>query len=228
METEMLKCPQCTVVRPITDFQLDKRKKCNICKEKQLAYDAANKEKAKERRKKYREANLEKLKAKRREAYQKNKEKENEQAKKYHLQNKEEINKRHIKYNKEHKEEIKLIRKNRYHNKLKYDSRFKIDMNFSKAVRKEIKRRNFRKQNKWEEILGYTVEELVSHLESLFKQGMTWDNYGTYWHIDHIKPKSWFLYESMNDDSFKECWSLSNLQPLEAIENSRKGNRYEG
>ena len=76
--------------------------------------------------------------------------------------------------------------------------------------------------------MDYTVEELMAHLESLFKEGMTWDNYGTYWHIDHIRPKSWYVFESVEDPAFKECWALSNLQPLEATINLAKGNRYEG
>ena len=57
---------------------------------------------------------------------------------------------------------------------------------------------------------------------------MNWSNHGTYWHIDHIKPKSWFKYESTDDEAFIKCWSLDNLQPLEAQINITKGNRYEG
>jgi len=67
------------------------------------------------------------------------------------------------------------------------------------------------------------------HLESQFKPGMNWENYGKYgWHIDHIRPQSWFKFESKNDPEFKICWALSNLQPLWAKENSFKGNRFEG
>jgi 5-methylcytosine-specific restriction endonuclease McrA len=53
---------------------------------------------------------------------------------------------------------------------------------------------------------------------------MTWENYGIYWHIDHIKPLSWFNLET----EFKDAWALSNLQPLEATKNLSKGNRYIG
>lgn len=53
---------------------------------------------------------------------------------------------------------------------------------------------------------------------------MTWDNYGKYWHLDHIKPLSWFDLET----EFKDAWHLSNLQPLEATENLSKNNRYIG
>lgn len=70
------------------------------------------------------------------------------------------------------------------------------------------------------EMLGYTREQLMDRLESQFKDGMSWKNYGD-WHIDHIIPVSWFI----NNDKFdpKEINALSNLQPLWADENFAKG-----
>jgi hypothetical protein len=53
---------------------------------------------------------------------------------------------------------------------------------------------------------------------------MTWDNYGE-WHIDHIKPISSFTFETCDDEQFKECWSLENLQPMWGVENIKKGNK---
>lgn len=79
---------------------------------------------------------------------------------------------------------------------------------------------------KWEALVGYTVHDLMQHLEAQFKPGMNWENQGSYWHIDHIRPKSWF--DQLDPAQFKACWALKNLQPLEAIENIKKGNRYEG
>ena len=54
---------------------------------------------------------------------------------------------------------------------------------------------------------------------------MNWDNYGE-WHIDHIKPISSFIFESSEDEEFKRCWSLDNLQPMWGIENIKKGNKF--
>lgn len=76
----------------------------------------------------------------------------------------------------------------------------------------------------WEKLVGYSLEDLFNHLEARFKPGMTWDNYGS-WHIDHIKPISHFNYNSYEDVEFLMAWSLSNLQPLWALENIAKGNR---
>ena len=80
--------------------------------------------------------------------------------------------------------------------------------------------------NVLETILGYTTEDLMKHIENQFDDKMTWDNYGEYWHIDHIKPQSLFNFESFEDDEFKECWGLDNLQPLSAEENRKKSNKY--
>lgn len=78
--------------------------------------------------------------------------------------------------------------------------------------------------------LPYSAEELKSHLESLWEPWMTWENYGgrpdevrkTWW-IDHIIPHSTFRYTSLDDQSFQECWALSNLRPMEKNANIRKG-----
>lgn len=71
--------------------------------------------------------------------------------------------------------------------------------------------------------LGYTLQDLVAHLESKFTDGMTWDNYGE-WHVDHIKPCAAF--DLTLDGQFEECWSLENLQPLWASDNVKKGAKY--
>lgn len=71
--------------------------------------------------------------------------------------------------------------------------------------------------------LGYTEAELIAHLESRFRAGMTWENYGR-WHVDHIRPCA--LFDQSDPAQFALCWALSNLQPLWAGENLRKGARH--
>lgn len=103
------------------------------------------------------------------------------------------------------------------------DGQRRVNSGMKSAVRRFI---NEHKQyRKWTELVGYSLDELVSHLESKFKQGMTWDNYGE-WHVDHIRPVSSFTFDSFNDDEFKRCWSIKNLQPLWAGENLSKGSNY--
>lgn len=74
----------------------------------------------------------------------------------------------------------------------------------------------------WQTIVGYTTADLMAHLERQFVNGMTWDNYGTHWHVDHIIPVASFKYESVDDEGFKACWAISNLRPLCAKENLSK------
>lgn len=73
------------------------------------------------------------------------------------------------------------------------------------------------------DIIGYTPDELKVHLESQFKDGMSWENRSE-WHIDHIKPVSVFIKEGITDP--KIINALDNLQPLFATENLRKSNKY--
>lgn len=74
----------------------------------------------------------------------------------------------------------------------------------------------------WESVVGYGLADLVAHLEELFVDGMTWDNYGE-WHIDHKRPVASF--EHSADGWVRECWALDNLQPLWALDNQRKSDK---
>jgi hypothetical protein len=70
--------------------------------------------------------------------------------------------------------------------------------------------------------LGCSIQELKLRLESLFKPGMSWDNYGR-WHIDHIKSLDSFDLTDINQ--VRIACHYSNLQPLWAEDNLRKGPR---
>jgi 5-methylcytosine-specific restriction endonuclease McrA len=74
---------------------------------------------------------------------------------------------------------------------------------------------------------GFPAEEVMAHLERQFLPGMTWANYGSYWHIDHIVPVSAFRLANeageIDWDEARRCWALTNLRPLSARANSKKG-----
>lgn len=74
----------------------------------------------------------------------------------------------------------------------------------------------------WKDLIGYDPKLLVPHLEALFEPWMSWSNYGTEWHVDHRRPVSSFRLP----EEIRECWALSNLRPLAAIENIKKGARW--
>ena len=103
------------------------------------------------------------------------------------------------------------------------DPAYKLISNFRTAIYQVLKENNVEKNKHYFDILQYTPEELISHLEKQFTDGMTWDNYGE-WHVDHRMPISSFNFESVDDDSFIKCWSLDNLQPMWGKENIVKGN----
>jgi len=146
-----------------------------------------------------------------------------------HLENKDEIAKRKKEYTQKNKEKIREYKRRYNKDKWKKDPSFRLRRSMGILLNSYLRIRNLDKGGKgWQNILGYTAKDLKKHLEKLFKPGMGWENYGSYWHIDHIRPQIWFKYETINDSEFKKCWSLENLQPLEAIENSRKSNRWEG
>lgn len=136
----------------------------------------------------------------------KNREKSNAIKNKYYLNNK-----------------SKILKKASEYNKIQRQNPFKrLSKNTSKSIWECLNgKKNY---NKWLTFVDFTLEELIVHLESKFDEKMTWENYGSYWHLDHIKPLSWFNLEN----EFKEAWSLNNLQPLEAKLNLSKCNRYEG
>ena len=71
--------------------------------------------------------------------------------------------------------------------------------------------------------IGYSAKDLCTHLESLFVDEMTWDNYGTVWEVDHIIPQVRFSFTSMTDPQFQQCWALANLRPRSCSENRRAG-----
>ena len=75
---------------------------------------------------------------------------------------------------------------------------------------------------KYNVVLGYTWHDLAIHLEGQFRDGMTWDNWGPHWELDHIKRVSEYRYESIQCPTFKECWGLTNLRPLLRHENQQR------
>jgi len=75
------------------------------------------------------------------------------------------------------------------------------------------------------DLIGCSSEFLRFYLESKFKAGMTWDNYGlSGWHVDHIRPCSSF--DLTRPDEQRLCFHFLNLQPLWASENLRKGDSF--
>lgn len=171
----------------------------------------------------------------------------------YYENNKEIIKKQATEYYINHKDKVKDYyesRKNtvlKQYNQVNKDRIKECNKNWCKINRKpklsvaerEIRKLNYKLSNRLRQRLckaidgnykagsaikdlGCTVEQLKQHLESKFSPGMSWDNWTIDgWHIDHIKPLSSF--DLTNREQLLEACHYTNLQPLWALDNIRKG-----
>ena len=132
-------------------------------------------------------------------------------------------------YGTPHGKEKRSLQMKRLMQNPKYRVARQMRFNVWRSLQNQLTGKNGKAGRHWEDLVGYTIEKLMEHLESKFGPGMTWDNYGEGgWQIDHIVPMSWFDIKEAGDAEFKRCWLLGNLQPLWHKENASKGNRYAG
>jgi len=97
---------------------------------------------------------------------------------------------------------------------------FRIRHALRARLRLALKHRGIAEPRTTLELVGCTPSDLRLHLERQFLPGMTWSNHGQ-WHIDHIIPCAQF--DLTSSAARKRCFHFSNLQPLWASENIRKG-----
>lgn len=182
--------------------------------------------------KSYRNSNKEEI-AKKKKAYtEKNKEEINRKRKLYREENKEEIARKKKAWREANKEAISERSKLYYRaNKEKlYENSKRWHKNnpmqsFARGSLQRIEKATGKPRvSKAELELGYTQEEFIAHIESQFKDGMSWNNRSE-WHIDHIKPISLFIKDG--ETRLKVINSLSNLRPLWASENKSKSCKYD-
>jgi hypothetical protein len=84
-----------------------------------------------------------------------------------------------------------------------------------------VKSYDFEMEKSPTEVLGISREELEVYIQKRFRDGMTWDNYGTHWVGDHILPIS----EIKSYDDLVRICHYTNLQPLLKTENHTKGTK---
>ena len=119
-------------------------------------------------------------------------------------------------YRKKHRK--KLTQK--FLNRRRTDPNFKILTLLRSRIGKALKGHN--KYSATVELLGCTIEELWTHLENKFTEGMTRENHGE-WHVDHVIPCANF--DLTDPEQQKKCFHYTNLQPLWALDNLKKSNR---
>jgi len=188
---------------------------------------AQTKEHIKEYRREYYLKNIEH----RKEYLLKNKERIKEQKREYNLKNKESIKeykREHYLNTKEHikeynsRPEVQERRRNRVNNRYNTDINFRLAAICRARTLKALK--GLDKSATTIELLGCTPDELRTHLESQFEPWMTWENQGVGgWDIEHIK--ACFHFNLAEPEQQRACFNWSNLQPMEHIQNIRKGNK---
>jgi hypothetical protein len=119
-------------------------------------------------------------------------------------------------YNK--REETKERQRTYVRNKRREDPLFKLISNLRRNTSEIFK--GTKRHKRTLELLGCSFEDAKRYLESLFKPGMSWENYGNKgWHIDHIYPLS----RATSIGELEKLCHHTNLQPLWAFENLSKG-----
>lgn len=229
----MKKCTKCSEEKSLDQFGFKTGTKDGlnfVCKPcisiaSKLAYEA-NKEKKKSQSKAYYNSNKTEILANRDSETQKIKSKQwREENREYHLAYKKEYRKNNLEYIKQYDkqykkdnwEQIKSQRKQRIGN----DPLFKLRLSLSKRVGEIIRNKEFNKSLSFNEYVGCSPERLFQHLETQFTPGMTWDNYGSFWVVDHIIP----LAAAKNEDHLYQLSHYMNLQPLETQPNLIKSDK---
>jgi hypothetical protein len=205
-------CNICGLTKPSTEFR--SRSKCKECRKKYLAefsknHYQANKELYKERHTEWRKNNSEKSKGYSKKWIEKddNKEKQYAKSKEYHTKNRKILSE---------KEKLRI----------QNDVEFKIKKRLRTRLYIAVTSKGTIKTKKTSDLLGCSIIELKEYLESKFIPTMTWENYGKYWHIDHIIPCSSF--NLIDEEEQKKCFHYTNLQPLFAFTQIIEGVEYIG
>ena len=160
--------------------------------------------------------------------YKKNLKQIREYNKKWNLENQEKIKTYNEGYNVKNQDKINQEFKIWYQNNPNYyKNRYKNDINFKlksilRARISQALKGNMKEQSSIN-LLGCTITEYKKYLSNQFDENMSWENYGDYWEIDHIKPCDSFDLSRLEEQ--KKCFIFTNTQPLEKIQNRKKSNK---
>lgn len=108
-------------------------------------------------------------------------------------------------------------------NRRKVDSAYRLLQNLRVRHYQAVKASSLNKTFRTTDLLGCTSIELKKYIESKFTNDMNWENMGTFWHIDHVYPLSKINWD--NIEEVKKVCHYTNLSPMIAVDNIRKGNK---
>ena len=148
------------------------------------------------------------------------KEKKKAYNKAYREANKQYISDLERSYRKANKEATAARRRAWHYKQVETNSLYKAKKKLRRSINSTFDRIKKNKPTDTQTLLGCSWEEAKAHFESLFQEGMSWENHGK-WHIDHIRPVSSFTEKDMHLMNH-----ISNLQPLWANDNLQKSDNY--
>ncbi|ARA72064.1 hypothetical protein BNJ_00235 [Kaumoebavirus] len=140
--------------------------------------------------------------------------------KKYAKENKEHIKAYQKEYKKEHRAELNAKSVEYHRKRMETDPNYRKVVKLRKAFNRVVTNYNVKKTDRMINLLGCSLEFFDEWIEFQFNTSMTWDNYGEYWHYDHVVPCASFDFS--DDKSLGKCNHWTNLQPLEGSENCSK------
>ena len=125
------------------------------------------------------------------------------------------------------KDDKKELRNKNKREKYKNCIQERLTQLYRNRVRICVKTKTFPKNThiEYEKLLGCKWDLLIIWLDFNMKPTMSWNNYGSYWHIDHVYPCS--LFDFSKEENRYKCFNWTNLTPLECIENIRKSNKLD-
>ena len=193
-------------------------------KEYDKKYYLENRERILRIKKQYQENNYETIRKKKKEYYLKNIEKILDKRKQWCKENPEKVKEDNKNYIKNNKEKVRERKRIYCKNKRKTDLRYNLSKKISRAVSYSL--REGKNGRCWEDLVGYTANDLIRHLKGTMSNGYTWQDYieGKL-HVDHKIPISAHNFTKPEHADFKSCWALSNLRLLPAKENMVKNNK---
>ena len=107
-------------------------------------------------------------------------------------------------------------------NKMKNDVTFRTSKYIRNAIYRVLKGKGI-KSKRTMEFMGCSYDFFITYLHNRFSEGMSWDNHGE-WHIDLRRPCASF--DLSNPEEQCMCFHYTNLQPLWAIDNIKKGAKW--
>lgn len=119
------------------------------------------------------------------------------------------------------KQRVRERIRERIRERRKTDAHFRVKANLSSRLSHLLQGHGGKQGRKTLDFIGCSRFELMRHLERQFKPGMAWNNYGSEWHVDHERPCYTFDFSQHGDARI--CFHFSNLRPLWATENLRRG-----